>query len=158
MTNFPLLPILILALATPAFAADAPARTEADILKSVKLPEGYEATVFAMPPTVGYPTAVSASPDGVLFVAVDENGSLDAKPGRGRVLRCSIRMATERRTRRRSSPRWTRRAASSGTARAAPRPARSTSCIRRISPPIIDTDGDGKSDKQEDIVTGLGFD
>ena len=38
------------------------------------------------------------------------------------------------------------------------RPARSTSCIRRSSPPITDTDGDGVADKQEDIVTGLGFD
>ena len=51
-------------------AADGP-RTEEQILKSIKLPDGYDATVFAMPPQGGYPTSCSASVDGVLFVAVD---------------------------------------------------------------------------------------
>ena len=54
-----------------SIAADAKARTGEDILKSIKLPADYEATVFAMPPDAGYPTSVSASPDGVLFVAID---------------------------------------------------------------------------------------
>ncbi len=157
MKNLASISALLLAAAS-AFAADAPARTEAEILKSVKLPDGYEATVFAMPPTVGYPTAVSASADGVLFVAIDENGSLDAKPGRGRVLRCidldgdgkaeKITTFAEM-----DSPRgviW------DGATGAGP------GTLYVMYPPKLtaytDTDGDGKADKQEDILTGLGFD
>jgi hypothetical protein len=58
-------------------------RSEQEILKTVKLPEGYEATVFAKPPMGGYPTSVSAAIDGTIFVAIDENGSLgrDRNPG-----------------------------------------------------------------------------
>ncbi len=157
MKKLPFIPAL-LALAAPAFAADAPLRTEAEILKSVKLPDGYEATVFALPPTVGYPTAVSASADGVLFVAVDENGSLDAKPGRGRVLRCidsdgdgkADKVTTFAEM---DSPRgviW------DGASGAGP------GTIYVMHPPNLtaytDTNGDGKADKEEEIVTGLGFD
>ena len=85
---FPLIASAALVLATPfTFAADPPARSEENILKSVTLPDGYDATVFAMPPQGGYPTSCSASVDGVLFVAVDENGSIDQKPNRGRIVR-----------------------------------------------------------------------
>ncbi len=64
-----------------AFAQDkkkdeTPPRTDEEILKTVTLPEGYAATVFASPPQLGYPTSVSAAIDGTIFVAVDENGSL----------------------------------------------------------------------------------
>src|SRR5579862_729640 len=67
-------------------------RSDAEILKTVTLPEGYEATVFAKPPEGGYPTSVSAAVDGTIFVAIDENGSLGRdrnEPGhpRGRVVR-----------------------------------------------------------------------
>src|SRR5260221_2438505 len=69
-----------------------PERSDAEILKTVTLPEGYEATVFAKPPQGGYPTSVSAAVDGTLFVAIDENGSIGRdrnEPGhpRGRVVR-----------------------------------------------------------------------
>ena len=82
-------------LASPAWAQkknDQPhERSEAEILKTVTLPDGYEATVFAKPPEVGYPTSVSAAVDGTIFVAVDENGSLgrdrnEAGKARGKVL------------------------------------------------------------------------
>ena len=152
------IPFLAALLTASAFAADAPPRTEEQILKSVKLPEGYEASVFAMPPQGGYPTAVSASVDGVLFVAVDENGSLDAKPGRGRVVRMrdtdadgkadEFKVFAEM-----DSPRgviW------DGPVGAGP------GTLYVMYPPKLtaftDTDGDGKADKQEDILTGLGFD
>ena len=48
---------------------------------------GFEATLFAEPPEVNYPTCLAAAPTGELFVGVDQNGSLDAKPGRGKILR-----------------------------------------------------------------------
>ena len=141
-----------------AFAADAPPRTEAEILKSIKLPAGYDATVFAMPPDLGYPTSVSASPDGVLFVAVDENGSIDQKPARGRVLRCvdsdgdgkadQFTVFAEM-----DSPRGVIWDGPSGTGPGA---------LFVMHPPNLtayyDHDGDGKADSEEDIVTGLGFD
>ena len=140
------------------FAADAPARTEEEILKSIKLPTAYEATVFAMPPTVGYPVSVSASPDGVLFVAVDENGSLDQKPSRGRVVRCVDKDGDGRADEfttfaEMDSPRgviW------DGPVGKGP------GALYVMHPPNLtayyDVDGDGKSDAQEEIVTGLGFD
>ena len=141
-----------------AFSADAPARTEADILKSIKLPAGYEATVFAMPPDLGYPTSVSASPDGVLFVAVDENGSIDQKRGRGRVLRCVDSDGDGKADRftvfaEMDSPRGVIWDGPSGTGPGA---------LYVMHPPNLtayyDHDGDGKADSQEEIVTGLGFD
>ena len=55
---------------------------------SIKAPSGFETTAFAGPPNVNYPTCLSATPDGVLFVGCDENGSLDAKANRGRIVRC----------------------------------------------------------------------
>jgi putative heme-binding domain-containing protein len=149
---------VLLPLALPLRAEEAPARTEADILKSVKLPEGYEATVFAMPPQIGYPTSVSAAVDGTIFVAVDENGSIDAKPGRGRVVRLrdtdgdgkadEIKVFAEM-----DSPRGVIWDGPSGNG---------PGTLYVMHPPNLtaytDTDGDGKADKQEDIVTGLGFD
>ncbi|HEX8296395.1 MAG TPA: c-type cytochrome [Chthoniobacteraceae bacterium] len=144
--------------AASAMAAPAPTRSEDEILKSVKVPAGFTATVFAMPPTLGYPTAVSATPDGVLFVAVDENGSLDAKPKRGRVFRCidtdndgkadKLDVFAEM-----DSPRGLIWDGSSGTG---------AGTLYVMYPPNLtaftDTNGDGKSDKQEDLITGLGFD
>ncbi len=60
---------------------------EAEILKDVRVPAGFEATVFAAPPAVNYPVFVAAAPDGTLYVSSDGNGSLGRDPGRGRVIR-----------------------------------------------------------------------
>ncbi|MEO7317392.1 MAG: c-type cytochrome [Chthoniobacteraceae bacterium] len=139
-------------------ADDAPARTEEDILRSIKLPAGYTATIFAMPPGVGYPVSVSASPDGVLFVAVDENGSIDQKPARGRVLRCvdsdddgkADQFTTFAEM---DSPRGVIWDGPTG---------KGPGALYVMHPPNLtayyDVDGDGKADAEEDIVTGLGFD
>src|SRR4051812_7408317 len=54
----------------------------------VKAPPGVRVTMFGAPPEVHYPTCLAVSASGEVFVGVDENGSLDAKAGRGRVLRC----------------------------------------------------------------------
>ena len=63
------------------------ATQEAEILKDVVVPDGFEATVFAAPPAVNYPVFVAASVDGTLYVSSDGNGSLGRAPQRGRVIR-----------------------------------------------------------------------
>src|SRR5207248_7008600 len=54
----------------------------------VKAPPGFRVTLFAAPPKVSYPVTLSVAPDGSVYVAVDEQGSLGRTPGGGRVLRC----------------------------------------------------------------------
>ena len=56
-------------------------------LKKVKAPAGYDMTVFAAPPAVSYPVYVAAAPDGVAYVSVDKNGSLDREKNRGAIYR-----------------------------------------------------------------------
>ncbi len=58
------------------------------LLKSVKAPDGWKVTLFASPPDISYPTAIAATPDGVLYVGVDKNGSLGKSPNMGRIVRC----------------------------------------------------------------------
>ncbi|MDB5387160.1 MAG: heme-binding protein [Planctomycetaceae bacterium] len=58
------------------------------ILREIKVPDGFTATVFAAPPNVSYPTCLATTYNGVVYVGVDENGSLDRKPKRGRIVRC----------------------------------------------------------------------
>lgn len=82
-----ILTTLIAAAAVPALQATNPFPKEAEILKDVKVAEGFEATLFSAPPQSNYPVYVSASPDGVVYVASDGNGSLDRKANRGRILR-----------------------------------------------------------------------
>jgi len=61
--------------------------SEAELLADVQYPSGFEATVFAAPPAVKYPVFVAAAEDGTLFVAVDQNGSLDRELKRGSIYR-----------------------------------------------------------------------
>ena len=60
---------------------------EQKLIKELNLPDGFEATLFAEPPAVLYPVFVAAAPDGVTYVAVDKNGSLDRKPRHGAIYR-----------------------------------------------------------------------
>lgn len=60
---------------------------EKAILSDVKIPDGFEMTLFASPPAVNYPVFVAAAPDGTLYVSSDGNGSLGRNPKRGRILR-----------------------------------------------------------------------
>src|SRR5258706_6554749 len=124
----------------------------ADAPRNVKAPPGWNVTLFASPTNVGYPTCLSTSPNGDLYVGIDENGSLDAKPGRGRVVRCTdtdgdgvadkfVTFATM------DSPRgiWFE-----------------NNVLYVQHPPLIeafiDDDGDGRADRSEVLVRGLGFD
>ena len=126
--------------------------TAADLPKGVKVPAGMEATLFAAPPNVGYPTCLAAAPTGELFVGVDENGSLDAKPQRGRVVRCIDKDGDGRAEEfntfaEMDSPRgiWFE-----------------NNVLYVQHPPLVeaffDDNGDGVSDRSEVLVRGLGFD
>lgn len=154
--------VLLTAFAATALTALAqdnkPPKTDEEILKSIKLPDGYEATVFAKPPEGGYPTACSAAIDGTLFVAVDENGSLDRKEKRGRVLRLRDTNGDGKADESKvfaemDSPRGVIWDGPSGMG---------PGTLYVMAPPNLtaytDTDGDGKADKEENILTGLGFD
>ena len=141
--------------APPAQAAARRRRTRASsLLKGIKVPQGWKLTLFAAPPEVHYPTCLAASPTGEVFVGVDENGSLDAKPKRGRVIRCvdkdgdgtadEFKVFAEM-----DSPRGLVYDASTGT-------------LYVQHPPFItahhDDDGDGVADWEEVLVKGIGFD
>jgi putative heme-binding domain-containing protein len=144
------LALWLLAVASPAvaqtFAADSVP------WKSIKAPSGWNISLFAAPPNVGYPTCLSTAPNGDLYVGVDENGSIDAKPNRGRVVQCTdtdgdgtadrfVTFATM------DSPRglWF-----------------DDNVLYVQHPPFVtaftDDDGDGKSDRSRVLVRGLGFD
>ncbi|UUO06989.1 discoidin domain-containing protein [Blastopirellula sp. J2-11] len=60
---------------------------DAELLAKVKVPEEFDVTLFAAPPAVTYPVYVAAAPDGVVYVSVDKNGSLDRKLNRGAIYR-----------------------------------------------------------------------
>ena len=175
-------------LAVPAAAqkknGELPARTEAEILKTITLPEGFEATVFALPPMGGYPTSVSAAIDGTIFVAIDENGSLGrdrnpvAQASSLQTLPAASGGSTTGITPPRIPGKVVRMRDTDGDGRAdefrtfceveSPRgviwdapSGIAPGTLYVMHPPNLtaytDTDGDGKSDKQEDILTGLGF-
>src|SRR5438128_2714605 len=68
--------------------APPPATTE-ELLKSIKVPPGFKATIFAAPPQVNYPTCIDAAPTGEVFIGVDQMGSLGRQSDAGWVLRCT---------------------------------------------------------------------
>ncbi len=121
-------------------------------LGEIRIPEGFRATVFAQPPDVSYPTCLATSPGGEVFVGIDENGSLDARPGRGRVVRC-IDSNNDGRADRfnvfatMDSPRGL--AYDDGT-------------LYVLHPPELtayhDENHDGTADRSETLVKGIGFD
>ncbi|MEE2639543.1 MAG: PVC-type heme-binding CxxCH protein [Planctomycetota bacterium] len=65
-----------------------PLNPKGALLGGLKVPPEFEAKVFAEPPEVNYPVCLTSTHDGVLFVGVDKNGSLDRKTGRGSVVKC----------------------------------------------------------------------
>ncbi|HVR86552.1 MAG TPA: PVC-type heme-binding CxxCH protein [Planctomycetota bacterium] len=126
---------------------------ERTLLAGIKAPPGFTVTLFAAPPDVGYPTCVAAAPGGELFVGMDENGAVDTKPNRGRIVRC-IDTDGDGRADKFSvfapnvdSPRglvWDDRT------------------LYVLHPPFLrafhDDDGDGVAERSEILVQGLGFD
>ena len=77
--------------ATPAWAANDPNQKsgnikpqiskltpeqEAEILKDVKVADGFDVSLFATSSAANYPVYVAAAPNGDLYVSSDGNGSL----------------------------------------------------------------------------------
>ena len=136
----------------PAGASTPRKPSAAGLMAGVKVPKGFKATLFAAPPDVRYPACLAAAPSGEVFVGVDENGSLDARPARGRVVRCVDKdgdgdadafndfVAVD-------SPRGL--AYDAGT-------------LYVLHPPDLtayhDDNGDGVSDRAETLVKNIGFD
>ncbi len=115
----------------------------------VKAPAGFEVTLFAAPPKLGYPVAVAAAPDGAVFVAVDEQGSLGRTPGGGKILRCLDRDGAGK--------------ADEVKVFARVEHPRGVLCrghsVWVMHPPTLtvfhDDDGDGVADRKDVLVTGL---
>ncbi len=63
------------------------AQKDASYFQGVKIPDGFDATVFAAPPAINYPVYVAAAPNGDVYVSSDRNGSLDRAKLRGSVYR-----------------------------------------------------------------------
>jgi putative heme-binding domain-containing protein len=62
--------------------------TREQLQKDIRLTPEFDATVYASPPNVSYPTCLCAAPDGSLFVGVDKTGSLGLQKKMGSVVRC----------------------------------------------------------------------
>ena len=144
---------LAAAAALPLHASDSQPLTDEQILKRVTYPADFTATVFASPPHVSYPIFLSAQPDGTVFIGCDENGSLDRKPMRGRVI-----MATDSKHTGKADT-FTTFATMDSPRGVAWDP--STRTLYVMHPPNLtayhDDKGTGVADRQEDLITGLGF-
>ncbi|MCC9606438.1 discoidin domain-containing protein [Blastopirellula sp. JC732] len=134
----------------PAAAAK---QADSELLSKVKVPEEFDVTLFAAPPAVTYPVYVAAAPDGVVYVSVDKNGSLDRKGTRGAIYRLRDIDGDGRADESKlfvsdvDSPRglvWDR------------------DRLYVMHPPhlsaFIDHDGDGVSDEQKILVKNIAFD
>lgn len=78
--------VLLLAIATLGILTVGKRTAEAAPKRWV--PDGFKLETFAQPPDATYPTGMAVSPNGVAYVSVDLNSSLDRKPNRGKIIRC----------------------------------------------------------------------
>ena len=118
----------------------------------VQAPAGFTLDLFAAPPEVNYPTAITATPEGHLFVAVDRNGSLDRERGRGEILKVLDTDGDGQ------GDHYTSFVDSVDSPRGL---AYDGQTLYVMHPPTLtaytDTDGDGVADTSTDLVEGLGF-
>src|SRR5688572_15009974 len=144
---------ILVSLATvPCLRGTEPFPKEAELLKDVKVAEGFEVSLFSAPPQSNYPVYVSASPDGTLYVSSDGNGSLDRKPNRGRILRLRDTDGDGR------ADQMTEFVKNVDSPRGLVVDGNTVYCVH---PPhlsaFIDKDGDGVSDEQKILVKNLAF-
>jgi len=115
-------------------------------------PDGFEVDLFAAPPEVNYPTAITAAPNGDLFVAVDKNGSLDRERGRGQILKVMDADGDGR------AEQYTTFVDSVDSPRGL---VYDGERLYVMHPPTLtvysDPDGDGEAERAEDLVEGLGY-
>jgi putative heme-binding domain-containing protein len=138
-------------LPAPRGALSVSADAAAAIVAAVKAPPGFTVTAFATPPVINYPTCVTATHDGVIFVCVDRNGSLQADPGMGYVARVVDKDQNGQ------ADEYTVFATMDS-----PRGAVFDGDTLYVShPPFVtafrDTDRDGIADERRTLVRGLGF-
>ncbi len=145
-----LVPTLVLSLLTGAalHAADHGPPSE----YCSKIPAGFTATVFAKPPLVSYPVQVCATATGEVFVTCDGNGAQGRDAKRGRIVR--LVDADGDGTAERSDPFVPEVDSPRGIAW-------DGTTLYCLHPPNItayrDANGDGKVDKQADIVLDIGW-
>lgn len=131
------------------FGGQPTAIDEQKFATEVKVPNGFEATLFAAPPKVNYPVAVACEPSGAIYVAVDEQGSLGRTPGGGKILRCVDKDGDGKMD---SVTTYCKVDHPRGVAY---RNGKVWVCHPPTLTVFEDTDGDGIPDKQEVLVTGL---
>lgn len=59
-----------------------------EFLDSVRVPRGFNLSLFARSDQVNYPVAIAAEPSGAIYVASDQQGSLGTDKDGGRIYRC----------------------------------------------------------------------
>ena len=150
--------VLIALGAKPTAAQDQQPRDSSasrELPVALEAPAGFEATLFAGPPDVNYPTAITAAgtAPGVLFVAVDRNGSLDQERGRGEIVRAEDTDGDGH------ADRFTTFVDSVESPRGL---VYDGETLYVMHPPTLtayqDTDGDRRADQARNLIEGLGFD
>lgn len=128
------------------------------LLSGIKAPPGFDVTLFAAPPQISYPVCLAADPNGAVYVGIDENGSLDKKSGRGKIVRCRDRDHDGQADEfiefaKIDSPR--------GIV-VSPGPSPGSTALFVLHPPHLsiyhDDNGDGVSDRSDVLVKNIGFD
>ena len=136
----------------PSGSLTATPESTKEMLEGVKAPDGFRVDVFAAPPEVNYPTCITATLTGEVFVCVDRNSSLQTAPDMGSVLRLvdkngDGRAETYTIFAKMDSPRG---AVFDGQT------------LYVVHPPNVtayrDANGDGISDESRTLIRGLGFD
>jgi len=133
----------------PGAAANVRPIDEQSFRREVSAPAGFDVTLYAAPPKVNYPVAIGAGPSGEIYVAVDEQGSLGRTPGGGRILRCLDKD-------------WDGKVDSVTVFAKVDHPrgvVYRDGAVWVMHPPTLsvfhDDNGDGVSDRQDILVTGL---
>jgi len=120
----------------------------------MKAPEGFSVTMYATSDKISYPVCVAATPGGDVYIGVDENGSLGKDPKRNQlIVRCRDTNDDGQ------ADEFQVFADKVGSVRGIFPDGKS---VWALHPPLLrvfhDDDGDGKADRNETLLEGLGTD